>query len=78
MSGGLVNGEVERDEQEGERGAVVASTFCRKEVAQMTGNVFVGILASNHSRGENGVRWGETGRNDEGGQEVEFRDERIN
>ena len=78
MSGGLVDGEVERDEEEGERSAVVASTLRRKEVAQMTGNVFVGIIATDHGRGENGVRWGETGRNDEGGQEVEFGDERIN
>jgi hypothetical protein len=38
----------------------------------MSRNVFLGIFTSNHSRGEDGVSWGETCGNSEGREEVKF------
>ena len=58
--------EVEGEIQEGERGAIVTSTFCGQKVAKMGRDMLVSILASNDCSSENWIRRCQAGSNGQG------------
>ena len=58
--------EVEGEIQEGKRCAIVTSTLCGQKVAEMSGDMLIGIFTTDNSSSENRISGGQASSNGQG------------